>query len=115
MKKYFLALMAFGCGFVSTADAVQYTGDNSRDPFSEPPALRRQETSMASAESKVSPQFTLNGIIWVPGKPRAIINGRRVMEGAEINGAKVVEIRRKEVTMLLNGQEMVLKKLTGET
>ena len=97
-----MAVAVFGLLF--PAEAVQYTGASSRDPFSSPGG----RVSQGLVQQALPTSLILNGIIWVPEKPRAIINGRRVTAGAEIDGAKVVEIRKKEVTILSNGQEVVL-------
>ena len=96
--------------FCATAWAVQYAGGDARDPFDLPLSFR-QTTDAPVVAPIVSEDtsFVLTGIIWVPGKPRAIINERRVTEGSDIDGAKVLEIRKKEVRILLNGREVVLK------
>ena len=98
--------------FQGSSWAVEYTGQDARDPFSSPGILsgsRPDSGGTAVSDSPETLPLRLQGIIWVPKKPRAIINGRRVVEGAEINGAKVVEIRKKEVTILFNGREVILK------
>ena len=107
-----LAALFIFCG---PAWAVQYTGGNARDPFDIP--VNYQPVANVQPEAPIvseNTSFVLTGIIWVPGKPRAIINERRVMEGNEIDGAKVLEIRKKDVKILLNGREVILKP-EGET
>lgn len=117
IKKYLATGAFLLCGLLgalSRAHAARYTGDQFRDPFTE--LASSESVHEVILEKPLAPsEFIFGGIIWVPEKPRAIINGRRVFEGAEIDGAKVVEISRKEVTILLNGQEMILKTRTEET
>lgn len=110
MRKFFPVAAVFlqAVFFLEVAQAAQYTGDGYRDPFTESPMLQRlPEAPQEELDAPV--EIRLDGIIWVPEKPRAIINGRRVTEGAEVDGAKVVEILRKEVRIIFNGQNMVLR------
>lgn len=109
-----LALVLGGLFSAGAAYPVTYKGDQFRDPFSDMEALA--PVPDAAPEKVLAPsEFVLEGVIWVPERPRAIINGRRVIAGMEIDGAKVVEIRRKEVTILLNGREMILRTSAEES
>ena len=102
-------LQSFGAFFCQAAEAVEYKGENLRDPFSsgdKPVAESALEISPADFKR---PELILNGIIWVPGKPRAILNGKHVLTEGMIEGAKVIEIRKNEVKMKFNGQEWTLK------
>jgi hypothetical protein len=56
-----------------------------------------------------SPEFVLNGIMYLEGSPRAIVNDVMVEPGDTVNGAKVVKIDRQDVVLLYNGSEIVLK------
>lgn len=117
MKRRFLSWVISLCVLLAaptSASAARYTGDDFRDPFSD--LAQSEPLQTVVSEKPAAPlEFVFGGVIWVPGKPRVIINRRRLLEGGVIDGAKVVEIRRKEVTILLNGQEMILKKRPEET
>lgn len=65
-----------------------------RDPFS------RQSFS----ELEESQDLHLSGILWEEANPTAIINGEIVAVGSEINGKKVVEIRKDKVILEADGQ-----------
>lgn len=89
--------------------ALEYTGQEGRDPFvSRPTGVPSLSDPIQYNTTPAQPPFTLNGIIWVPEKPRALINGKRVTVGAEIDGAKVTAIGRKEVKIDFNGSQIVL-------
>jgi biotin carboxyl carrier protein len=49
------------------------------------------------------PDFRLNGIIY-SSVPSAIVNGRMVKVGDQVNGATVVAIEQTNVTLQVNGQ-----------
>ena len=98
--------------FLGTCSAVEYKGQNFRDPFGEVdshgPRVEIQDPQTTPPE-QTEPPVVLTGIIWVPGKPRAIINGKRVLTGGMIEGAKVIEIKKNEVRISFNGQEWTLR------
>lgn len=56
-----------------------------------------------------SPDFVLNGIMYLETGPRAIINDSVVEEGDTINGAKVTSIKRQSVTLDDKGKEIDLR------
>ncbi len=98
--------------FLGTCSAVEYAGQNFRDPFSEVGSrghrVQTQEPR-AALPGPTEPPVVLTGIIWVPGKPRAIINGKHVLTNGMIEGVKVIEIKKNEVRISLNDQEWTLR------
>jgi len=58
----------------------------------------------ASSPSPTMPKLILNGIMYIEGRPRAIINGFTVMEGNSVSGAVVREIR--EDSVVLNTRDI---------
>jgi len=55
------------------------------------------------------PQLVLQGITFAADNRDAMINGVTVHEGEEIEGARVVTIENRRVTLTLNGKEIVLR------
>jgi Type II secretion system protein B len=56
-----------------------------------------------------SPQLALQGITYASDNRDAMINGVTVHEGEEIEGARVVAIENRRVTLTRNGQEIILR------
>jgi hypothetical protein len=56
-----------------------------------------------------TPQLVLQGITYASDNRDAMINGVTVHEGEEIEGARVVTIENRRVTLDLNGHEIVLR------
>jgi type II secretion system (T2SS) protein B len=61
------------------------------------------------AEQPAAPQFVLQGITYASDNRDAMINGVTVHEGEEIEGARVVTIENRRVTLDLNGHEIILR------
>jgi hypothetical protein len=73
-----------------------------------------------SVESAIAPQqsaptmrlehrdYVLNGIMYLEGAPRAIINNAMVEEGDTVDGAKVVKIEKRTVVLQQNGYDINL-------
>jgi hypothetical protein len=61
------------------------------------------------AEQPAEPQLVLQGITYAPDNRDAMINGVTVHEGEVIEGARVVTIDDRRVTLDLNGHEIVLR------
>jgi hypothetical protein len=59
-------------------------------------------------EKKPQPQFRLNGIIYTPALPSAIVNGVTVHVGDSVDGATVMSITPKHVNLQINGQRKTL-------
>lgn len=55
------------------------------------------------------PELVLNGIMYLDGGPRAIINGSMVEAGDMVSGAKVTSITRDTVVLSYNSGEITLK------
>jgi len=76
-----------------------------RAPASAPPAaVTNAPTLSVTPTEKSLPDFRLNGIIYSVGSPSAILNGRTVYVGDQVNGATVLSIGRTSVTLQINGQ-----------
>lgn len=54
------------------------------------------------------PQLILNGIMYMEGSPRAIINGNVVVEGDSVSGAEVRKITRNNVVLKFKDTEIVI-------
>ena len=65
-----------------------------------------ESTNVKAAQT--APEFVLNGIMYLEGSPRAIINDSMVEEGEMVNGARVVKIDKKNVLLEYNGAEIIL-------
>ena len=90
---------------------AQYTEQSSKDPYTGVADNNSQgpQTVVSTAPSLPPPPLVLDGVIWVPEKPRAVINGKRLLVGDVIESAKILEIHKKEVKMKFNEQEFTLK------
>jgi HD-like signal output (HDOD) protein len=58
--------------------------------------------------AKKAPEFRLNGITYRAGSPSAIVNGATVYVGDDVNGATVVAIGPRKVTLQVRGQNKIL-------
>ena len=89
--------------FSNIAYAVEYTGQNLRDPFT--------EVNSQSPDSGARPSsLVLGGILWSPKNPHAIVNGGLVSVGTKIGSALVVEISRESVKMKDGDREFLLER-----
>jgi len=79
-------------------------GCGREDPFA-PLELQRVQAPV----QKEGPQFRLNGIVWSEDQPLAIVNDTIVGVGDTIQGAQVVEIKRREVILKYEGKVLSLK------
>jgi len=86
------------------ADDFVYDSHGRKDPFSLP-ILNTGNTADMEAIAGVK----LEGIIWDADNPIAVINGKVVVVGNEISGAKVLEINENEVIFDANGQNVKIK------
>jgi len=86
----------------------------SRDASSAPAKVREfpslQSIVFQKPEEKKpdSPEFVLNGIMYLDGGPRAIINDTMVEVGDTVNGAKVIKIDKRNVILQYNDAEVTL-------
>jgi len=58
--------------------------------------------------SVVKSDYLLNAVFFSDKRGVAIVNGRRVSVGSEINGATVLAIRKNAVSLDVDGEEVVL-------
>lgn len=58
--------------------------------------------------SVVKSHFEVNAIFFSDKRGIAIVNGRRVSVGSEVNGATVLTIRKNAVSLDVDGKEVVL-------
>jgi hypothetical protein len=69
------------------------------------PAIVPLPAAPAVAPKEIAkPAFRLNGIFFVASKPSAVVNGKTVFVGEQVNGAKVIRISRDSVTLDVNGE-----------
>jgi Type II secretion system protein B len=61
------------------------------------------------AEQPATPQLVLQGITYAPDNRDAMINGVTIHEGEEIEGARVMSIDSRRVTLTLNGHDIILR------
>lgn len=98
MPKLIVAtLLAFLGGFTTAVCADTLPADPTQPAFG---------VAVAVAVDEVS-EFKLNSLLI--GKQRiAVINGQRVREGEQIDGAKVISIQRQRVELMHQGESQVL-------
>jgi HD-like signal output (HDOD) protein len=68
------------------------------------PAATATNVPPSVAPEPKRPAFRLSGIIYANARPSAIVNGRTVYLGDEVDGATVTAIGRTTVTLQINGQ-----------
>ena len=100
---------ALGSGSSTSASAV--AEPTASQPQPEPtPATALQEplgnvpTAVLSPKESAAPEFRLNGIIYTVARPSAIVNGKTVFIGEQVNGATVISISQTAVTLQIDGQ-----------
>ena len=69
--------------------------------------VRGAENDVKSEISNIT--FTLEGLLWESDRPQAIVNGRIVEKGGNVQGAEVLAIDQKGVRMRYKGQEFILR------
>ena len=88
--------------------AVEYESSKQRDPFST--YLRKDDLNSAALENAdLKPEFDLSilkvqGIIWGVNTPQAIINNEVLTVGNLIQGAKILSIEKKGITLSFKGR-----------
>jgi len=60
-----------------------------------------------------APRYKVNAIIVSDERRIAIINGKRIGVGGRVNGATVVSIAKRELTLDVDGQELTLRLNSG--
>ena len=72
------------------------------------PVVKKPDAPALPKEPAIQPnEFTLSGIMHLEDGPRAIINNMRVVEGDDVDGAKVVSIT--DDTVVLKKQDSEIK------
>jgi hypothetical protein len=85
------------------------TSKNEELPILPSVIFQQPHDAVQSDEKKpTTPEFVLNGIMYLEGSPRAIINDSMVEVGDAVNGATVVKIDKKNVLLEYNGAEISL-------
>ncbi|HTL71400.1 MAG TPA: hypothetical protein VL404_08935 [Candidatus Eisenbacteria bacterium] len=98
-----LFLAVFLLATAPPAAAVEYTGSQARDPFSdgsEGVDIKQEIMGLA---------LSLEGVVWNSENPQAIISGKIVSVGQKVNKAEVLEIKRDGVKMRYKNQTFVLR------
>jgi len=72
------------------------------------PVIEAMAKTSSSGISSRMPKLILNGIMYVEGNPRAIVNGYTVLEGDSVSGAVVKEIRKDSVVFNANDVEITI-------
>jgi hypothetical protein len=75
-----------------------------KDPF-RAPARVRKTGPVAAAPQK---EWIVAGILYNPSKPMAYVNGRAVGVGDVVEGAEIVSIERKQVTLIYRGNQFTV-------
>ncbi|MFA5198612.1 MAG: hypothetical protein WC432_03600, partial [Candidatus Omnitrophota bacterium] len=83
------------------------------DPFrtyliKDEPEVKPQETGLPVKPDFDISKLQLQGVVWGVKNPQAIINGKVVSVGDLIEGAEIVSIDKKGVTLSINGGIMDL-------
>ena len=122
-KSVLLSTMAalLVCGFIGPVSAespysveVHYTGGDLRDPFLDQAAT--QTTDDTEGVEKAIKRLKLQGILFSPENPRAIISGSIYQEGSKIGTTgKVLRIEKDGVTLDVRGKEYFIKQTMRKT
>jgi len=64
--------------------------------------------AVTAVPAAVFPTLKLQGVIWSPSRPSAVINGKSVFVGEKVERALVTAIEQDSVKVTLNGEERVL-------
>ncbi|MDD3275072.1 MAG: hypothetical protein PHQ84_04355 [Candidatus Omnitrophica bacterium] len=92
---------------------MEYNSGKMRDPFrtyliKDEPEVKPQETGLPVKPDFDISKLQLQGVVWGVKNPQAIINGKVVSVGDLIEGAEIVSIDKKGVTLSINGGIMDL-------
>lgn len=73
-------------------------------PKAEPPITN----AVAAVPTSTFPDLKLQGVIWSPSRPSAVINGKSLFVGEKVERAVVTAIEQDSVKVTWNGEERVL-------
>jgi hypothetical protein len=102
---------------VSAKETVVATTDNNSSPGPTPAVAApvastlptpAPATNTATAAPATFPTLKLQGVIWNPRRPSAVINGKSVFVGEKVERAIVTAIEQDAVKVSFNGEERVL-------
>jgi hypothetical protein len=90
---------------VETAAALPSTAPVAAPaPKPEPPITN----AVAAVPTSTFPDLKLQGVIWSPSRPSAVINGKSVFVGEKVERAVVTAIEQESAKVTWNGEERVL-------
>ena len=100
-------------GGVIVRPVVEYKSGTLRDPFStyfvkeEPKQISQEDANSVKAELDIG-KLKVQGIIWGVKNPQVIINDQVLTIGSLIEGAEILSIEKKGVTLSFNGEVLDL-------
>lgn len=100
---------------LKATETVEFTGTEYRDPFELPPGLRlpvappvSEVEPMPEAEIELS-GIIIQGIVWGPKRPQAIINGEVYEKGEVVGEVKIIDIDKDGVTLLYKDRVILVQ------
>jgi len=88
---------------------VEYSAENLRDPFrTNLPQEQTSERGPGTEGALPLPALNIQGIVWGGKLPQAIINNQVVKVGDTVEGVRIIDINKKGITLLFNGQQHLL-------
>lgn len=103
--RHFLSIIALGLSCLAHADVLV---DPTRPAGYHSPVVQEMDTNEAVQTSAVK-EWVLNTTLVSPYQRLAMINGKRVEIGEEINGAELVSIDHQKVQLRYQGKLMTVK------
>jgi len=102
-----------GAAVWAAAAPVEYTGATYRDPFKSQLPVKQPAKPDDKGPVKDEPVtvdfLTVTGVVWDSEKPQAIINGKVVSIGGQVEEAELVAINEAGVQVRYKGKLFVLK------
>lgn len=93
---------------LNTASAQTFKLDDG-EVLSDPTKPERWNAPQAKRQNTIEPSFELNYIVVSQGQRRAMINGKKVLEGDFVSGAKVKKITQDSVHLSYKGKHKALR------
>lgn len=89
---------------------IEYNAEGLKDPFRQPaPEAKKSSAVEETLEPEIileqPPALKIQGIIWGGRFNQAIVNNKVVKEQDTIEGAKIISINKKGITVLFKGKE----------
>ena len=105
--------MVFFLGLFMTAPAlhaeVRYEGKALRDPFAEPGGDKAFKIAAKTGAGKGTEPLALQGILYGPEHPHAIISGKIYTLDDKVGDWKVTRMEKDKVVLSQDGKEYILK------